>query len=352
MDKYAPLATGLYNILIRPLESYLLDKEMIFIAPDGGLNLVSFAGLVDEDEKYLIESFPIHYLSSGRELNRLRNQSEEGSGLLAIGDPDYDADIASRLRISENVRYIAGGEIEYGPWNYRSGCDYFNSTRLNPLPGTRIEIDAVTAIWQAITEEPAEAFFGNLATEDIFKLEAPGKKVIHLATHGYYMHDQCRSSSAPRRTGSEESAIDENPMLQSGLFFAGANHQGRGADSAGIEDGILTAYEVSALDLSQVKMVVLSACETGLGKVRQGEGVYGLRRAFQIAGVRTIVSALWPITDEATAPLVSGIYGNGDETVPERLRKIQLDKIDQLRSMELADHPYNWAAFIAMGDWQ
>jgi CHAT domain-containing protein len=119
----------------------------------------------------------------------------------------------------------------------------------------------------------------------------------------------------------------------------------------GLEDGILTAYEVSAMDLTGTEMVVLSACETGLGRVEEGEGVYGLRRAFQMAGARTVISALWPVSDEETAGLMGDLYTRTGESIPETMRRIQLKRIEAIRAGNGPDHPYTWAGFIALGDW-
>jgi len=98
--------------------------------------------------------------------------------------------------------------------------------------------------------------------------------------------------------------------------------------------------------------VILSACETGLGEVKAGEGVYGLRRAFQMAGARTVISALWPVSDKATAEIMSRLYERKIESLPERMRKLQLEGINQLRTQNKVDHPFSWGAFIALGDWR
>jgi CHAT domain-containing protein len=140
--------------------------------------------------------------------------------------------------------------------------------------------------------------------------------------------------------------------LLSGLFLAGANLHGEGADDLGAEDGILTAEEVTAMNLDGTQLVVLSACETGLGEVKSGEGVYGLRRPFQMAGARTVISALWPVSDEVTAEMMSRLYERKDESLPEIIRQLQLETITALRSQNRVDHPFSWAAFIAVGDWR
>jgi CHAT domain-containing protein len=188
------------------------------------------------------------------------------------------------------------------------------------------------------------------ASEDMFKAEAPGRRIIHLATHGYCIPGESGQPRQGIRHDMYSGHFRENPLLLSGLFLAGANLHGKDAYSLGVEDGVLTAYEVSAMDLFGTEVVVLSACETGLGEVQQGEGVYGLRRAFQVAGARTVISALWPVPDRETASIMGELYAATGETLPEKLQRVQLDLIARLRANQLADHPYNWAAFIALGD--
>jgi CHAT domain-containing protein len=223
---------------------------------------------------------------------------------------------------------------------------------VSPLPGTRKEVELISSNWKESIGEPLFAHFGREASEDVFKSEAPGKRVIHVATHGYYLEGTCEPEQPKIGFESDIGFVGENPLLLSGLFFAGANLHGEVADSLGIDDGILTAYEVSAMDLSGTEMVVLSACETGLGKVEEGEGIYGLRRAFQMAGARTVISALWPVSDEATADMMSHLYEREDESIPETMHRIQMERIRELRKAGLPDHPYTWAGFIAIGDWR
>lgn len=351
-DEYAAIAPKLYDAVVRPVEKYMLGKDLVLIAPDGGLNLVSFSGLIDDEGLYLIEKISVHYLSTGRELIRLKDRSGGGSGLLAIGDPDYDATIAARKDHTASDSYVQADRDSYTGPVARSGCEFFEGFNLAMLPGTRDEIESIADSWSNKNDDPAVTHFGPQASEDVFKAEAPGKRVIHLATHGYFIQGQCESSPTADQNDATGSTLQENPLLQSGLFFAGANLHSEGADSAGVEDGVLTAYEVSAMNLQGTDMVVLSACETGLGEVRQGEGVYGLRRAFQMAGARTVVSALWRIPDRETASIMSELYAATGETLPEKLRRIQLDCIAELRATDRADHPYSWAPFIALGDWR
>jgi CHAT domain-containing protein/Tfp pilus assembly protein PilF len=351
-ESYATIARELYRHLVHPVEDYTTDKRMVFISPDGGLNLISFSGLIHDNGDYLIERFSIHYLATGRELIRLKDNAIEGSGLLAIGDPDYDADVFARQHLLNSPAYVSTEGKAYASRNLRSGCGYFSDNKLARLPGTRREVEQIAVNWQANSTEPFAVYLGAEASEDVLKTHASGKRCIHLATHGYYVTGQCESGSDADANEGSEPYAGENPLLQSGLFFAGANHYGNGADGAGIDDGVLTAYEVSEMNLHGADMVVLSACESGLGRVQEGEGVYGLRRAFQMAGARTVVSALWPVPDQSAAAIMAELYSSTTETVVEKIRRTELDRIADLRKNGLADHPYSWAAFIALGDWR
>jgi CHAT domain-containing protein len=175
---------------------------------------------------------------------------------------------------------------------------------------------------------------GLRATKDaVRQLEAPD--VLHMATHGFFL-------AAP--TGGEAAGKAANPLLRSGLALSGANRQ-----QAGQDEGILTALEASMLDLWGTKLVTLSACDTGLGQVRNGEGVYGLRRAFFLAGTESVVMSLWPVSDYVTRGMMQTYYSG-----------LRHDKgrADALRAAQLASlrrpgrrHPYYWAGLIAVGEW-
>lgn len=351
--KYKEISEELFNRIWQPIERYVADKELVLIAPDGALNMVSFAGLTGGDGKYLIEKHAVHYLSAGRDVIRFKQEVEPGSGLFALGDPDYDATALARLSIPEETPSDSLPEPDlYAVRNIRSGCGELKDITVNPLPFTRSEVESVAESWAASLDEPVAVYFGSDASEEKFKAEAPSKRVIHLATHGYFLEGACQPDIPKRGFGDDVGFVGENPLLLSGLFFAGANLHGEGADSVGAEDGILTAYEVSAMDLEGTELVVLSACETGLGEVKEGEGVYGLRRAFQMAGARTVISALWPVSDKTTADMMSRLYDRKGESLPETIRRIQLKSINELRSQNKADHPFSWGAFIALGDWR
>ncbi|HVP58428.1 MAG TPA: tetratricopeptide repeat protein [bacterium] len=355
-DAYKPIAAALYVAVWRPIEPYTNPGGLVLVAPDGPLNRIAFAALSDETGKYVIEGRPIHYLASGRDLVRLEDHPKPGVGLLALGDPDYSAPVAMRLeKIGPPVGPTQGSRVQLAAItrNARSACaGELNLPPVESLSGTRDEIERVASAWAKYMLGPEAVYFGAGASEERFKADAPGKRVIHLATHGFFFGDSCRP---PAGAGPE--VVGENPLLLSGLLLAGANLRGAGSEAPGADDGILTAYEISSMNLEGTQMVVLSACGTGLGKAQAGEGVYGLRRAFEMAGARTVVSTLWDVPDGSvagitTADLVAGLYTRKGEPLPEAIRQIQLGEIKRLRQKGLPDHPYSWAAFVATGDWR
>ncbi|MDF1545739.1 MAG: CHAT domain-containing protein [bacterium] len=184
--------------------------------------------------------------------------------------------------------------------------------------------------WQAQKQEPVFRFSAVEATEDCLKQQAAGKRIIHIATHGFFTAVDCASDVGADALMSKQ-FIGENPLLFSGLFLAGSNLHGEGAADQNIDDGILTAEEISLLDLRGVDLVTLSACETALGQIESGEGVYGLRRAFLMAGARTVVSALWPVSDRETSDFMLFLYQHENTPLHTIFREYQIKRINKQR---------------------
>ena len=240
------------------------------------------------------------------------------------------------------------------------------------LPGSRGEVESVAGLW---TKYGTSAGFlrtltGADATERAFKQLGPGRRILHVATHGFFLGEDCApavegtrsvgglataSKGAVKSNDAEatQRSMPENPLLLSGLALAGANR--RAAAGPNEEDGILTAEEVAALNLEGVEWAVLSACRTGLGTVTAGEGVLGLRRAFQVAGVRTVIMSLWEVEDGATRAWMEALYrarlGDHADT-PDAVRQASLTLIRERKAQGLSTHPFYWAAFVAAGDWR
>jgi CHAT domain-containing protein len=254
-----------------------------------------------------------------------------GKGLLLMGAPAFDSD--RRRAASRGFR----GTV--------TGCDGFRRWRFTPLPATRQELQSIAALWKHSATARADAarlltLQGRDADEAAFKDNAPGRRIIHLATHGFVVGKDCTQGH-------------DNPLLCSGLALAGANR--RRTAGLEVEDGILTAEEVSALDLGGVEWAVLSACKTGIGEIAAGEGVFSLRRAFQIAGVRSVIMSLGPVGDAAAATWMTSLYRRRLRdrlSTAKAVRQASLDVLRQRRARGQNCHPSYWAGFVAAGDWR
>jgi CHAT domain-containing protein/tetratricopeptide (TPR) repeat protein len=339
--------------LWNPLEPHLGAADRVFIVPDGALHLVTFAALPAGTSEYLIDRGPlIHYLTSERDLvNRLRRQATQARGLLALGGATFD--VPGVVPVSTSTNRTADVVV-------RSGCESFEALKFAALPGTLAEVEDVALRWQQVqpvSRQPVNLLMGTGATERVFKRRAPGNRVLHLATHGFFLSGDC--AAAPRSTravggvaGGAVGASLESPLLQTGLALAGANRRAEAGPDE--EDGILTAEEVAAMNLDSVEWAVLSACDTGLGEIRSGEGVFGLRRAFQIAGARTVIMSLWSVEDLATRRWMTALYDGRLRMklgTAESVREASLTVLRDRRARGLSTHPFFWAAFIAAGDW-
>jgi len=332
-----------------PVAPHVGDARRVFVVADGALSLVNLAALPGDGASWLIETGPlISYLTAERDLLPRTVPSRTGAGLLALGGPSFDLAPGSPPPTPSSGLGSRGGA---------SVCAEFSTLRFEPLPHAAREVAEVAALWRRGDPTKARMLTGAAATEAAFKREAPGRRTIHLATHGFFLGDRCPSVvESGRGTAGEGAApapstqAGENPLLLSGLALAGANH--RSVAGTGQEDGILTAQEVASMDLSGLDLVVLSACDTGLGEVRAGEGVFGLRRAFQVAGAHSLVMSLWAVDDESTRKWMRLFY----EALLLRglpaaaaAQEASVTMLAARRSAGAATHPYPWAGFVALG---
>lgn len=356
--------------LMRPVRQLTGAARHLLLSPDGALNLIPFGALVDEENKYLLETYTITYLTSGRDLLRLGLSAGSGGGPpVVVANPQFGG-----AKAEGGTQSSAGQQGSPAP--SRRSVEMSN-LNFSPLPGTKGEAAALNAILPGVLVL-TEARASEAAVK---ALSAPG--VLHIATHGFFLPDQKRDEAGEANArglalGNAPAARGENPLLRSGLALAGANERGSGSGGAAVgEDGVLTAYEAAGLDLWGTRLVVLSACETGVGEVQNGDGVYGLRRALVLAGSETQVMSLWQVSDEATRDLMIAYYrllqdgaGRG-----EALRQVQLAMLaggeprpagdaGNKRGLDVRppggskhagatwSHPFYWAAFIGSGAWQ
>ena len=345
-----------------PLAPLLAGASRIFIVPEGPLHLVSWDTLPIARGRYLIEQAPLlHYLSAERDLVPAE-RTALGEGLLVVDSPDFNEPTSLAARLTTTA--AASGTLR-GP---RPDCGDLGWLRFDPLPASALEAETIVKIWRRRqVTRPAERsdasdavlrLSARSATEGAFKQRAAGTRVLHLATHGFFLGGRCapalgQTAGTPGREAATNTAGGENPLLLAGFALAGANR--RQAARPDDEDGILTAEEVATLDLRGVEWAVLSACDTGLGEVRAGEGVFGLRRAFQVAGARAVIMSLWPVNDEDSRRWMTGLYerrfARGAGTM-EAVREASLEQLRRRRQAGLSTHPFYWGGFIAAGDWR
>lgn len=322
--------------VMRPVRRQLGNKlKRLLLSPDAELNLIPFAALVDEGQHYLVENYLITYLTSGRDLLRLRNSLPNRQGPLIVANPNFD------LKGKAVVAETQAGSDHSGRRRPKVRLPHFE-----PLDEAAVEGAELRRVLKG-----AELLSGDQATVAAVK-RVHGPSILHLVTHGFFLENQRQRQRVLQEMmwGGNASPtaveLDENPLLRSGLALAGANLPQNGGD----EDGILTALETAGLDLWGTKLVVLSACETGLGDLRYGEGVFGLRRALVLAGAESQVMSLWRDNDEATRVLMVKYYSRlaSGEGRGEALRQVQLEML----GTKQYGHPYFWAGFIQSGDWR
>jgi CHAT domain-containing protein/lipopolysaccharide biosynthesis regulator YciM len=299
------------RLVMQPLRARLGTAKQLLIVPDGALNLIPFEALVDERGRFQVERYAMSYLGSGRDILRMQVARATTSPAVVIADPAF-------------------GE----PPVTKSGPVYFA-----PLDGTRKEAEEIGRLLPE-----AVVLTGSRATKTALeRMGAPS--ILHIASHAFFLPENgAPVAAAVADTRSMTTAVQSsNPLLRSGIALAGANLSRPG------DPGILTALEASTLNLWGTRLVTLSACDTGVGDVKTGEGVYGLRRAFFVAGAESLVMSLWPISDQVTRSVMTRYYAGltrGDGRAAA-LRRVQLAMLaDKNRH-----HPFYWAGFIEAGDW-
>jgi tetratricopeptide (TPR) repeat protein len=373
-DTYRRAGAALRRRIWDPLVPGLGNARQVFVVPDAALHLVSLSSLPIGNFQYLVETGPlIHYLSTERDL--VPTQSLHGDGILVVGNPAFDeAGTVVMASRSQSARAAVAtrtpGVLLRGT---RSACGTFQTLHFPPLPASQREMENIAALWkqfnageggQTMRGSAVQLGGGDLlqmtgsdANTAAFEQHAPGKRVLHVATHGFFLEGRCESVVHRRldpsmRDESVLPATAENPLLLSGLAFAGANR--RSSATPDETDGILTAEEIAGINLEGVDWAVLSACDTGVGEIKVGEGVFGLRRAFQVAGAKTVIMSLWPVEDKTTEQWMGTLYREhfltGKDT-GESVRAASLQILRQRRAKHQSTHPFYWGAFIAAGDW-
>ena len=301
--------------VFQPLRPLLGNLTRLIVSPEGELNLIPFATLLDQRGRYAIERYSISYLASGRDLLRLQVARESKDGPLVVAAPDFGR--RSQVEVSRSKKYekdASDGDVKAEAPRSAIKEFYFP-----PLPYAEREGEALRELLPGAT-----LLTKGQATKAALS-QIRGPKLLHIATHGFFLEDQ-----------------QKDPLLCSGLALAGANEHKEG------DNGILTALEVTGLNLWGTKLATLSACDTGVGEVKKGDGVHGLRRALALAGAETQVMSLWAVSDKTTRELMVAYYGrlNQGQGRGEALRQVQLEMLKNVNRR----HPYYWASFIQSGE--
>jgi len=342
---------SLYEILWQPLEKELSGIKTIYFSPSGLLHRINFDAIPISETETLADKYQLIELNSTRQLVIPAQIKIANNDAVLYGGIQFEQDstnhsneplIASQSR-GELSFQLVDSTLRGGSWNY--------------LAGTEREVNSIEKIMQSSGIQ-SNVKKGYAATEESFKNMgtngSASPRILHIATHGYFFND---TKKTVKNSGFENQnepvfKISDHPMLRSGLIMAGGNAAWQGKQTLeGREDGILTAYEISQMNLSNTELVVLSACETGLGDIQGNEGVYGLQRAFKIAGAKYLIMSLWQVPDKQTSLLMTTFYKNWLEaegpdkggnkmTIPDAFHAAQ----KELR--EMGFDPYQWAGFV------
>ena len=343
-----------YRMYWRPIANKLEGIKKVYFSPDGAFNQISLYTLKNpETEKFIIDELEIRLLTNTKDLLAVNTHNGEPGPSYLFGYPNYNMGIMDEQINSEDnseERRIRGSAVDVQeltrggsfPRGLRGNLLRYVSTNnlLALLPGTQVEVKKIDSLYQGIDKQTITYTDNEALEENIKKVKSP--EVLHIATHGFFLENNTEDLE-------NTDAYVENPLLRSGLILAGANSfivAGQISDSLKLsEDGILTAYEAMNLNLDNTDLVVLSACETGLGEVKNGEGVYGMQRAFQVAGADAIIMSMWTVDDAATQELMTNFY----EAWLSGSSKHEAFIMAQKKLKDKWKDPYYWGAFVMVG---
>ncbi|SNS42135.1 Tetratricopeptide repeat-containing protein [Ekhidna lutea] len=342
-----------YRLFWQPIARRLEGINKIYFAPDGVYNQISIYTLQNPGTKdYLLNEIDLALVTNTKDLLEESQPFEDGGRSVFFGYPQYSMGSTLSDDGSAKDRGVRGArgsrgktskeELSRGiPRGVRGNLvRYMQSFNgLGMLPGTKKEVELIDSLY-AVNDRNRDTYFLNEALEGTVK-SVNNPNILHIATHGFFLEQDHDAQS--------DDAYVQNPLLRSGLILAGANNfiqTGTIVSESDGNDGILTAFEAMNMNLDKTDVVVLSACETGLGEIKNGEGVYGLQRAFQIAGADAIIMSMWTVDDDATQELMTTFYrewlSHGDKQLAFNTAQKKL--------REKYKKPYYWGAFVMIGE--
>jgi CHAT domain-containing protein/tetratricopeptide (TPR) repeat protein len=329
--------TRSYSFLVKPIADYLEKNQIkkLYLSPDGVYNQVNINTIRNPTtNKFVIDEYNLQLVTNSRDILEKKKLKSNSQSSLLIGFPKFTMS-QSAVTTGEATRAVTrGGNLSRG---LRGGLlrQLRGDAGIAVLPGTQVEINQIAKL----SPNP-EVFMEDMASEGLIK-QVISPMVLHIATHGYFLEEDDQSIS------DDKTNYVPSPLLKSGIILAGAEDflkTGVPVNDEG-DDGVLTAYEAMNLNLEDTELVVLSACETGLGVVKNGEGVYGLQRAFRMAGAKTLIMSLWQVDDAATQQLMSLFYTERAKTSDPH----EAFRAAQMKLKEKYAHPFYWGAFVIVG---
>jgi tetratricopeptide (TPR) repeat protein len=340
----------LYDLVFAKIRPELGNSKEIFISPDGDLSLIPFEILQDPNGRYLIEDFTFNYLSAGRDIVGFGGHKENSRKPLLIGAPNFDLGIDS-----STVQAQTSGLLSGLTGSGKRSAD-MQGMHFEPLPGSLIEVESIS---KTIGADKCMLRTGDNATEEVlFQAESP--RILHIATHGFFLSDQdlptlkddrgiVSQIQNPAPAGKHLKI--ENPLIRSGLALSGANHA-LSSQNVATSQGLLTAEKVLGLKLKGTDLVVLSACNTGMGIIQNGQGIYGLQRAFFQAGAKSLIISMWPVPDKETKELMIQLYKNIQSGMNrcQALHQAALRQKDIVEKRYEHSNPLYWGAFLFLGE--
>ncbi len=308
-----------------------LFVKRVYFSPDGVYNSINLNTLQNpKTGKYLLDERDIRLVTNTKDILTASISKPSPDYACVVGFPDYNTGKEKRAAVFQKDRNHPAA------WY---NLDHARSDAFVELPATKTEVENIAGLMQSNGWQVESLLGENALEESIKALQKP--RVLHIATHGFFQPDTTKGS---------------NPLIHSGLLLTGANKTLSGEKDDKVDDGILTAYEAMNLNLDNTDLVVLSACETGLGEIKNGEGVYGLQRAFKVAGAKSIIMSLWKVSDQATQELMVSFYKNWLGSASEntrlsgRMNKRSAFLKAQKELKAKYQNPYYWGAFVIVGE--
>jgi tetratricopeptide (TPR) repeat protein len=346
--------SALADLIWKPIATHMGHAKQIVLSPDGILWLAPWSALPlnDAGDEYLLERYDLRMVISGRDLVA-ETDGRPTTPPVILANPAFDQQVAQKESALQAIFKTLPPDREKAT---RSFSAQSTLPKVQPLPNTGIEALAIQPHIETYTSKKAGVYKEQYALERVAKV-LRNPQIVTFATHGFFLPSQETKLADQTLAMSDNTravVLDtngqfiENALLRCGLLLAGCNNR---EASVADDDGILTGMEIVSIDFRGTELVVLSACETGIGDVKNGEGVAGLRQAFQLAGAEAVVSTLWQIPDRDSALLMSKFFEElaTGKSKSESLRNAQLERINKRRERYGAAHPFFWAAFTLTG---